>query len=261
MNLFDRTSRTVARACVLLVALAGCVAGASGGPTTDPADAAETGAADAAETGAADVVMNSAEFTVQASLARWLPRPGSRSDGYLLADVVVENTASAAPVRLSPALFSLETSQALSYGTTTGLQFEMQCGSSVSVARGGRASCRVAFEVPLRETPVRIVYSDGPGRTASAALGAVRPFAEACAQGVALASATAPCACAAERCGSSFMSARSLLSSMCGSIWQCRNDVPRYCADTGACPVGCNNSLVEEYLWCFAAECPSGCGG
>jgi hypothetical protein len=100
-------------------------------------------------------------------------------DLWVVVDLTLANTGSAAPLSVDPVLFSLQTSQSLVV-TASPASVASECSPTVSVASGGHLECKVAFEVPDSQTPSALLYDDQRGDRATTTLPPVDTSAAAC---------------------------------------------------------------------------------
>ena len=168
-----------------LAAVSGCGGGnddggRGGGDDDSGGSSAGSGAPDAA------VAIN--QFTLTATDARLRRRFGAAepADGHVFVDVLMmlKNTGEARPLSASPFRFSLQTNDALVYGSNgSAAQLPKACPGNVSVATGGQLVCKVGFEILTSEKASTLLYADPAEpaeRDASAPIGPVRPALAVC---------------------------------------------------------------------------------
>ena len=100
----------------------------------------------------------------------YMPPEGQKFFGVT---VTLANADEATPLPIDPVYFSVLTQSNLAVASQVGIPMVNACPDGVSVAEGGMLTCALVFAVSASDPPTRLLYADGHGRTATAAIPSV----------------------------------------------------------------------------------------
>ncbi len=100
--------------------------------------------------------------TVAATLSDITPPPGGF---FVVVQIALRNTGAKTALSTNPALFTLDTSQAVGIAASPAMPTSA-CSATATAAQGDQILCALAFELALGEVPNELSYDDGHGDTA-----------------------------------------------------------------------------------------------
>jgi hypothetical protein len=215
---------------------------------------------------------SNAQFSLAASSVQYVstiqgsrPMTGRR---FLTLTATVANSGEQRPLSVAAPLFSVLTKAGLSVGASgdSGL-LAQPCAGDLSVAVGGMLSCSLAFEIPLADSPLTLVYDDTM-RRAQTDLTALLPQppdgGSACASVNPQATGCAPCVqqnCNAEL-GALFNNNTCLNQMSCVDKAVQAGQCADACSPCAMCPIDtmCTD-LIATFRTCVATSCAQMCSG
>jgi len=209
--------------------------------------------------------------TIELRAHAYVRKPESRT---VYVPITLLNHSESDPIGVNAALFAVETDRATVVKPTADSSLTKRpCDASLSLAKGGKASCQLIVDLPPSLRPVRVRYRDPQGRAAEADLPT-----DACTW-AATESTTAACNDGCDNDGNGFFDCGDFAccakTTNCPANTACGGKQGEFCPTRGpetslaACSDGCDNDHnlytdCNERSCCEArSDCPTGtyCGG
>jgi len=227
---------------LLAAALGSCGGGSSGG--SDANGGSET-------SGDFTVEIKSSEL--RSVIGKTMPRTGRT---FAVLEVTISNQGEVDAILANGALFSVLTDGAISVPISGALAALPSPCLDLSVAKGGKLSCGLAFEVPVDDPPAKLVYDDKLGHSATTtipeptkvcpAAGWGSSSCKTCIGSAVLRCGFPPPGCSTEEENCFLSKVQTSASALCTA--------PTACTQSSACMTGLGSEAD-----CFVAQCASKC--